>query len=279
MTARRPTLSRFLVPLAALVATPLAVRAQELTAKPAEILETRYERLIKQPNVFSSDQSALRVTLQVDGPAAKGATKWGKLKLTEAVDDTGKDLKPKSEGGFNMSFGGGEDLQDINRFGMDEGKTAFDVPVDLALPERKATRLKSVKGEFAVLAGGEQKVVTVAKPKSQVGRSIDDDALKAAGVTMKFPKPGDSAFGGSSGAGNALVETGGKADVIRSVEILDAAGESVSQGYSSSTLDGTTATSYDLNKPLDDAMTVKVTLLTGQKEVVVPFEVKNVKLP
>ena len=103
--------------------------------QPAEILETRLVTMIKKENVFSSDASRLQVKLNVDGPEVKGATKWGKVKLTEAVDDAGTDLKPKrDDSGF--SFGRNDDLEEISRFGMsdDEKKSAFDVTIELALP-------------------------------------------------------------------------------------------------------------------------------------------------
>ncbi len=123
--------------------------------QPAEILETRLVTLIKKENVFSSDSSKLQVKLNVDGPEVKGATKWGKVKLTEAVDDVGTDLKPKEEGG-GFAFSRNEDLEEISRFGSsdeDKKSNAFDATISLALPARKATTIKSLKGEFQVLAG------------------------------------------------------------------------------------------------------------------------------
>jgi hypothetical protein len=55
----------------------------------------------------------------------------------------------------------------------DEKKSdAFDATINLALPARKATAIKSLKGEFQVLAGGEQKVVTLTKLKSMQGKPL-----------------------------------------------------------------------------------------------------------
>src|SRR5688500_12368467 len=97
--------------------------------QPAEVLETRMVTLIKKENVFSSDSSRLQVKLNVDGPEVKGATKWGKIKITEAVDDVGTDLKLKEDG---FSFGpGAEGLEEISRFGMsDEKSDAFDATIN-----------------------------------------------------------------------------------------------------------------------------------------------------
>jgi hypothetical protein len=36
---------------------------------------------------------------------------------------------------------------------------------------------------------------------------------------------------------------------------------------------------YALDKPLDDTMTVKMTIIVGLKTVTVPFDLKNIPLP
>ena len=261
--------SSSVVLVAAAAASLAAVKVQ-----PAEVLETRLLTLIKKENVFTSDASRLQVKLSVDGPEVKGATKWGKVKLTEAVDDAGTDLKPKKDdSGF--SFGRNDDFEEISRFGMsddEKNSNAFDVAIQLALPARKASAIKSLKGEFEVMAGGEEKVVTLTKLKSMQGKPLADPVLKAAGINGKVTKP--------SGDDPALtVDYTGGTDAIKDVEILDAAGNSVSNGRFSSGFGGTQNVSYQLSKPLDDTMTMKMHLIVGQKTVKVPFELKDVKLP
>ena len=251
-----------------------AVSLAAVKVQPAEVFETRLVTLIKKENVFSSDSSRLQVKLNVDGPAVKGATKWGKVKLTEAVDDAGTDLKPKREDG-NFSFSRNADLEEISRFGMsdDEKKSsAFDVTIQLSLPARKATAIKSLKGEFEVLAGGEEKTVTLTKLKSMQGKPLDDPTLKAAGIngTVTKPQGGDPAL---------AIDYKGSTDAIKEVEIVDASGSSVSNGRFSSGFGDTQNVNYLLSKPLDDTMTMKMHLIVGQKTVKVPFELKDVKLP
>jgi hypothetical protein len=36
---------------------------------------------------------------------------------------------------------------------------------------------------------------------------------------------------------------------------------------------------FELNRPLDDTMTLKIELIVGLKTVTVPFEIKDVELP
>jgi hypothetical protein len=237
--------------------------------KPAQIVETREQTLIKKEGFFSSERSRLVVKLSVSGPDVRGATKWGKVKLTEAVDDAGTDLKPKEN---TFAFSRGEDMDEINRFGQDEKAEGFDVELELAVPARKATTIKSLKGEFHVLAGGEEKVVTFTKLKSMQGKPLTDPALKAAGI--------DATVGKSSGNDPALVvDYKGAADAITKVEILDAGGDSMSSGQFSSGSGDAQNVNYMLGKPLDDAMTLKLHLVVGQKTVAVPFELKDLKLP
>jgi len=249
----------------------LACGALSLAAvkvQPAEISETRIQTLIKKENVFSSDVPRLQVKLNVDGPEIKGATKWGNVKITEAVDDAGTDLKLKKE---SLSFGDG--LDEISRFGSEEKKTdAFDATINLALPARKATAIKSLKGEFQVLAGGDEKTVTLTKLKSMQGKPLSDPALKAAGISGTFTKP--------TGDDPAIaIDYKGSTNAIKDVEITDATGKSVSQGRFSSGFGDQQTVNYMLNKPLDDTMTMKINLIVGQKSVTVPFELKDVKLP
>ena len=126
--------------------------------------------------------------------------------------------------------------------------------------------------ELEVLAGGEEKVVTLTKLKSMQGKPLADPVLKAAGINGKVTKP--------SGDDPALtVDYTGGTDAIKEVEILDAAGNSVSNGRFSTGFGGTQSVSYQLSKPLDDTMTMKMHLIVGQKTVKVPFELKDVKLP
>src|SRR5688500_11717453 len=113
-------------------------RAPGAEGKPAQIVETREQTLIKKEGIFSSERSRLVVKLNVKGPDVSGATKWGRVKLAEAVDDAGTDLKATGDG-----FRRGEDMDEINRFGQDESEKAegFDVELELGLPARKATTI------------------------------------------------------------------------------------------------------------------------------------------
>lgn len=260
-------------------AAPDAPIDTTVTAKPTEIVETRIEKLIKDDRMFSSEHSGVAVKLRIAGAAVNNAAAYGKLKLTEAIDDTGADLRPKPAAKM-VAFGGagdGDRFTEIHRFGMredDKSRESFDMSIDLVLPARKATRIVSLKGTFEVQAGGQEKLVTVANPKSLTGKSIDDPVLKSAGLTVQIESPK-----GAGGTNSLPLKVKGNSAAIKKVEIVDAAGKSISdQSMSMGTGDERTTT-YTLNKPLDDTITLKIHVLAGLKNVNVPFDLKNLALP
>jgi len=42
---------------------------------------------------------------------------------------------------------------------------------------------------------------------------------------------------------------------------------------------GTTTLTYDLKKPLDNSMVLKISFTVGQKPVTVPFDLRDIELP
>jgi hypothetical protein len=264
----------------AAAATAVAFAAESVSVKPVRVEETRSRDLgpAKDTNFFSNSP-ALRIVMHVDGDLVKGATSYGKVIIAEATDDAGTDLKPKKEKGF-MSFGRGEDdFEKIDRFpGMrkpDAKPAGFDLGLQLAASSRKATRVKSLKGEFQVLAGGEAKQLSITKLTGLVGKTLDDPALKAAGLEVKIVNPKDSKFPGGAARPSLILEVSGNANALQKIAIVDAAGQSVSD--ESMTMMNTTH--LTLNKALDDTMKLQLSLNVGQKTVTVPFDAQNIELP
>jgi hypothetical protein len=253
-----------------LLAASAALAADVVSVKPTEISETRVKQIVKGN---SWDKSGLEITLHVEGATVDAATAFGKMKFTTAVDDAGGDLKPKEEKGF-FSGPSEDKFNKIDRFMQEKGAKGFDVRLKLALPKRSAKTIKEIKGEMQVLAGGDEKVVEVKNLATQAGKSIDDPALKAAGLQIKFTKAQADAS-----KTDLPVEVKGDPNNIKEVEILDASGQKINQGYSSGSFGGAEQISYMLSKPLDDTMTMKIHVLVGQKTMPVPFDLTNLELP
>jgi hypothetical protein len=213
--------------------------------------------------------TGLRVKLLIDGPAVRDAAKVGRLKLVEATDDLGADLRDKEQLKWC------EQLQDVNRFGTfdsDKG-SGFEYELRLGLPARNATAIARLKGELTVLAGGQEKVVTVAAARTLAGTAVNDPALSAAGISLRIAQ--------SQGKKDSLaVELTGDFDAIKEVKVLAADGINVMTGAWWSEAAGTRSVSYMLSRPVDDAdARLELRLAVGQKKLAVPIELANLPLP
>jgi hypothetical protein len=65
-----------------------------VTVTPARVQEMRSKDLLSKDESGRVTGDGLTVTLKLDGPETQGATRWGKSKITQATDDTGKSLVP-----------------------------------------------------------------------------------------------------------------------------------------------------------------------------------------
>ena len=255
-------------------AAPSEAAAAGITARVVSISETR-ERAVPAEGAAPAPPvsffTGLRVKLRLEGPAAAGAAKIGRLKLTEATDDAGTDLRDKDQ------LRWGEQLQDVGRFGQseqDKARGAFEYELKLGLPARKASSLKSVKGRLEVLAGGEEKLVSVPKVRTLAGKSVDHPALKAARVSLKI-------VASPANQKNAVqAEIAGDLDAIKEVKILSADGTNLLAGSWWSDAAGKRSVTYMLSQPADDdAVRLEMKLSVGQKKLTVPVELANLPLP
>ena len=177
-----------------------SLAAAQTTAKPnatvtlKSLVESR--ELTLEKSTFSGWKNGIELSLHIDGPAVQGARKYGRLKATEAIDDAGTDLLKKGEGPDfeSTSF---DEIREPQTFGSGFGNkkeepkpTGFDVTLKLPTPAaRSAKTIKSVIGSIEVLVGGEKKIVSVKPLKSNLGKTIDDPALKSLGVTVELVDP------------------------------------------------------------------------------------------
>jgi hypothetical protein len=124
-------------------------------------------------------------------------------------------------------------------------------------------------------------VVSITKLTTMLGKAVTDPALAAAGVkvTVLDPKKAKAGlnFGGGDEPGITLEITGPE-DAIEKMEVIEG-GKNVSNGSSSFGMNDKRTTTLSLEKPLTDAVTVKLHLMVGQKLVDVPIDLKDIPLP
>ena len=242
-----------------------------LAARPVAVSETREHAIGVTKTTGTGFMTGLRVKLRLEGPAAKSCVKVGRLKVTEAVDDLGTDLRDAGQLKWC------EQLQDVSRFGMGDAEKSsgpFEYELRLGLPARKAAALKGIKGELQVLAGGEEKTVSVPDVRALAGKLVEDSAVKAAGITFKVLPTGPTE------KNMIKAEISGDLDAIKEVRAFAGGGENLVTGKWWSEMGGKHTVSYILTKPVgDEALRLELKLTVGQKNIIVPLELANLPLP
>ena len=242
-------------------------------------------------------------TAGVDSPAA-----YGSWHVRQAVDDLGTDLRPpappaepkapastqaliellESATDFVESNERFTSLQpEFLKMDRDRGVADFPVTLRLAPAPRAATRIAHLAGDVTVYTGGAVRTATFDRPTRLFGHPLEDAALHAAGVSVDL-LPANA----EANPNQISIETGGphvrlrcrgnlRAFVDPKVKVIGADGKSAAAGFSD-VVDGEKSdqiVSLGLSKPLDDTMKIQLTVIAGQRAVVVPFDLRDLKLP
>ena len=240
------------------------------SVKPTMVTETRVKSLAApgQPQSFVPN-SFLQVTLRVSGKDLKGASRVGHWQIQEATDNLGNSLIDSTNTFQTNSW-----IQ-LSPFMIDKRDGSFPVTLSLKAAPRKATRLRSLKASFTVLAGGKSQVAIITRPKSQLGQTITDETLKAAGVELQLLPPAKFA-----GARSVRFSVGGKMESLLRIEARDKSGKQQAIAYPGpATADNKQTYFIYLPRPLSDEMTFAVTVAVGQSAIKVPVDVQNLPLP
>jgi hypothetical protein len=285
---------RYIVAIIVLVTSSLALAQATKPALPTATVTlkklTEKRELSLEKDSFAGWENGIELSLHVDGPDVQGARKYGKLKAIQALDDIGTDLTAKGEG---PSFGGEtfREVREPQMFGRDDKPKPAGFDVELKLPTPSARNAKSIKviaGSLEVLVGGEKKIIQVKPLKANIGKTIDDPALKSLGVTFALIDPtkrsaknaiAGALLGGGKPDKSVSAEITGNIDALADVRIVDAAGNKLSRSSMWQDDPGKRSITYDLEAPLPDDAVLEIEAWPGQKTVVVPFEIKDIKLP
>jgi hypothetical protein len=260
----------------------------EITVTPVRITESRSKEFMDQNEEPGGKHAwgtghIMRLSLRFTGNELKGTTAYGHSKIAEVIDDTGRSLVKNPQSGF----GSDKFISLLSQFAPQQGRTPNDAPMlDLQFDaaERRATKLVSVKGEVQFRAGGEEKTLTAGRMTALVGTALIDPLLDAARlkVSVVDPKRSKLLTAGGEGGNFLMLEFSGDTDCVSSIEVTDPASKAPCkiQGWTEN--DGTTTHDFHvatLDRPLNDAMTLKIQLFVGQKVVKVPFQLHDIPLP
>lgn len=268
---------------------------------PLQITETRSRALTTKDRGGAHEGSVFEIAgafngiilrLRAEGGEIQSSMRAENIRIIEALDDTGQKLRNAAEatGIADGSAWGGDFLMpdwasaaaaETSAGQAKEARRRIDVQIRLTPPSRKATKLARVKGEFEVRAGGSGRSVTFRNLASSLGRTLSDPVLRDGKLEVTLLDPSQEKGGDDSRAKNTLTLKikGNLRRQSGKVELLDSQGRDVTRGKTSTSTAGTTTLTYDLNRPLDNRMVLKISFLVGQKPLTVPFDLRDIELP
>jgi hypothetical protein len=223
----------------------------------------------------SRTQQGTKVVLSLRGPEAESGTRYGDIKITEAVDDQGTSLIPSKD---KNPFYDPAKFKDYDNAFFRKSKfgnaKAADPQVELTLaqPKRAATKIARLRGTLTISDQGTVQTVELGHLPGAGKKALAMPDGAGVGVTVTVA------------AGDKVKEIGleitGDEAALESIEVVDAAGKEVSGGMSSWSMNGGPAhKSLDLNRPLDDSMKLVAKVSLNRKLTVVPFDLKDIPLP
>ncbi|MBP7936584.1 MAG: hypothetical protein KA354_18235 [Phycisphaerae bacterium] len=278
---------------------PSDVRAEEsfkvtvtqITEIRSKILTTKAKDAAQEGGVYevTGAFNGVILRLRAEGKGIQAGMRAENIKIIEAVDDTGQRIRssPEATGMADAStWRGDASLPDwaspgVSGIQAKEPRKSIDVQIRLTSPSRKATKLARVKGEFDIRIGGSGKSASFRNLPASLGKTLNDPVLKDASVaiTLVEPKEEDGQDAGAANNVLTLRVRGNLKQQSGKVELLDNRGNDVVRSKTSMSMGGTTTLTYDLKKPLDNTMVLKVSFLVGQKPTTVPFDLRDIELP
>ncbi len=255
--------------MAALIATTASVTLAELKVETFRVSESRIVQVkkLKSDKTFSQS-SSLTVQLLISGPEVEAFSHYAQIQPTEARDDSGQSLVRK------QSPFGQNQFRELNReqmwfFEDNPPKDQIKIDVNLMAPTRKATKIKVLKGSLQLQSSITKAVTFPAK----ITKAINDKVLKAAGVVIEITQVNKT-------KGSIQLKTRDPKKLVHgNLEILDAKGKKISQGYSSFGFNNQRTITLDTNGKLPAGSIVRVLIVESRKTIDVPFELKDIPLP
>ena len=259
-----------LVPMVIAAALNLSARAAvEVTA--FEIQETRVAQ-------FGDDQvqrmrPEMKILLALHGPEAESCSRYGNLKLDEAVDDQGNRLIPAKD-----PFNDSAKFKDYDNAFFRDSKFGNNKPADpqaeitLGLAKRGATKIARLRGSITLSDKGNSQSVELTNLKQPGKRTLSIPPEAHVGVTVDIPSGDDVHSIG--------IDITGDENALESLEVVDGSGQKISSGISSWSMNGgPVRKSIDLSRPLEGSMKLVAKFSLNRKLIVVPFDLKDISLP
>ena len=253
-------------------------RAAGVKVIPVAVSETRYKWLAAGRK--KSDYAELTMTVHVVGEAATKAVRFGRVKITHAVDEEGNSLLAAAKE-RRHPHDYVRDFITITERQREQHKNGFQAEfIRLKPAPRAAAKIAKVSGSLKLLTGGKIAEVIIPNARSLIGIEVDHPALKAAGVKVKIVKPEPSGSAWMQPSKTVAFRIDGKVNAFLGAVMVDSAGKAVSCNSSVRTDGGAIRQqSLTAEKQLPAKAGLKLEVLSGAKVVTVPFELKDIPLP
>ncbi len=213
----------------------------------------------------------LIVAITLSGKPAAEASYFGLLSVEKAEGDNGAAIELGDGYFFEKSLEGFVKIDRKRSFLNKHPDDGVLVPIELKPSAGKITKIAAVEGSVKIRTGGTRKTIEVGGLADKANTAVDDPALKAAGIEqLKLGKITDEALS---------YEVRGSHEAIYSVAIVDAVGKSLVNGNSRSASGKQVHCELFYSKKLPADATLKITLLTGTREMEVPFSLKDLPVP
>ena len=245
-----------------------------IKVRPLSITETRHHQIMKLDESLNSMQQQSELTLEVllVGKATETVGQWGDVKLETAVDDQGNPLTVRK-----IAFGS-DPYADIDRdsmwfFADEPPKDQIRLKIPFDHSKRGATTIARLKGTMT-LVDVETARHELDELETHVGDAIFIDVLKPLNASVRLTKfsPGES---------HELIELEVRDpdDVVSSFDFVDAAGEVISTNSSWFGFGDQKTWNLGGSESLPPGANLRVSIVTGTRKIVVPFDFSDIGLP
>ncbi|MDZ7616340.1 MAG: SHD1 domain-containing protein [Patescibacteria group bacterium] len=213
----------------------------------------------------------LIVSILARGEAAAQAVAFGFVAASQAEDDAGGALSA-SEDGFGMDDPSTEFVLVDRRdeFFAKHPAQGVRIPLSFAPPGQPIKRIALLQGTFKLRTGGTQQTVIVKGPFPKGGKALAEPALTAAQLVIRARSDDPS---------GVVLEIEGDREVITRLELTDAAGKELQEGYSTSESGGPLVYTLFASEKLPADVQVRIHLVADAKVIDVPFKFENLAVP
>ena len=213
----------------------------------------------------------MKLWIYLIGKQPQAAIAWGQVKIDKLTADGGRELKIKAP-----QFSPNDPIKRFIR--VERGEYRDDHPQQgvkavLAIPhpQQPISSVTAAAGTVSLQVATEQKTVTLKNAPSLVGKPIVDPIIEEVGLGLELSKQDKTL--------NLKVTKGSRFALVK-VEAVDAAGKRLEMvnGFRTE-FNGQVTHGFFLNDETPADFALKLTLNVGIKQVDVPFDVANVRVP